>query len=228
MRAALRAAAGLCLVAASARALWGPDPHAQVLAGAEVAFALAYAWPRAPRWADAGLLAVMAVALAAHAVRGELAYVPAAAAIAIGALWPPRGVKAGGGEDARALRVFQLRGPGEFPHRSHLRVARLYLVQLPLGEAIERFCADLRRFARAKGAAAKYHHTISVAFLLLMRARLANAPAGETFDGFLERNPDLASAGCLKAFYSEAALASDVARRDFLFPDRAGGAVSAP
>jgi len=221
MRAALRAAVGMCLVAASARALPGPDPHAQVLAGAEVVFALLYAWPRAPRWADAGLLVVMAVALAAHAVRGELAYAPAAAAIAIGALWPPKAVRGGGdAEDARALRVFQLRGPGEFPHASHLRVARLYLVQLPLGDAIERFSADIRRFARAKGAAAKYHHTITVAFLLLMRARLAGAPAGETFDGFLARNPDLASAGCLKAFYSEAALASELARRDFLFPDR--------
>jgi hypothetical protein len=226
MRAALRAAAGLCLVAASARALWGPDPHAQVLAGAEVAFAVLYAWPRAPRWTDAGLLAVMAVALAAHAVRGELAYVPAAAAIAIGALWPPRAVKADGAdaEDAQALKVFQLRGSGDFPHRFHLRVARLYLTQLPLGDAIERFCADLRHFARAKGAEAKYHHTITVAFLLLMRARLAGAPAGETFGGFLERNPDLASAGCLKAFYSEAALGSELARRDFVFPDRAASA----
>lgn len=185
MRAALRAAAGLCLVAASARALWAADLHVQVLAGAEVAFALVYAW---------------------------------------GALWPPKAVKAGGGEDAQALRVFQLRGPGEFPHRSHLRVARLYLVQLPLGEAIERFGADLRRFARAKGAATKYHHTITVAFLLLMRARLAGAPAGETFDGFLARNPDLASSGCLKAFYSEAALASELAKKDFLFPDRVASA----
>ena len=127
-------------------------------------------------------------------------------------------------EDARALRVFQLREPGELPHRSHLRVARLYLSQLSLGEAIERFGADLRRFAHAKGADGKYHQTITVAFLLLMRARLAEAPAGEGFDAFLARNPDLASSGCLKAFYSEAALSSELARRDFLFPDRLASA----
>lgn len=224
MRPWLRAAAGMFLVAASARALLGPDPHVQLLAGAEVLFALLYAWPRAPRWADAGLLGVMAVALLAHAARGELAYAPAAAAIAIAALWPPRAVRAEDPEDGKALRVFLLRGPGDFPHRSHLRVARLYLSQLPLGEAIERFGADLRRFARAKGAATKYHQTITVAFLLLMRARLAEAPAGEGFDAFLARNPDLSSAGCLKAFYSEAALASELARRDFLFPDRVASA----
>jgi hypothetical protein len=220
MRPWLRAAVGLFLVQASVRALLGPDAHVAVLAGVEVAFAVAYAWPRSPRWVDAGLLGVMLVAVAAHAWRWELAYVPAAAAIAIVALWPPRPVRAVEPEEARALRVFQLRGPGEFPHRSHLQVARLYLSQLPLGEAIERFGADLRRFAHAKGADAKYHHTITVAFLLLMRARLAGAPAGEGFDAFLARNPDLASSACLKAFYSDAALASELARRDFLFPDR--------
>ena len=221
MRLWLRAAVGLFLVQASASAVLGGDRHVAALAAAEIAFAVAYAWPRAPRWADAGLLGVMLVAVAAHGALRELAYVPLAAGIAIVALWPPRRVGAADPEDARALRVFQLRGPGDFPHRAHLRVARLYLSQLPLGEAIERFGADLRRFARAKGAATKYHQTITVAFLLLMRARLAGSPpAGESFDAFLARNPDLASAGCLKAFYSEAALASDLARRDFLFPDR--------
>jgi len=224
MRLWLRAAVGLFLVQASASAVLGGDRHVAALAAAEIAFAVAYAWPRAPRWADAGLLGVMLVAVAAHAALRELAYVPLAAGIAIVALWPPRPVRAAGPEDAQALRVFQLRGPGEFPHRSHLRVARLYLSQLPLGEAIERFGADLRRFARAKGAASKYHQTITVAFLLLMRARLAGAPADERFDAFLARNPDLASAACLKAFYSEAALASDLARRDFLFPDRLASA----
>src|SRR4051812_42178093 len=113
MRPWLRAAAGVFLVQASVRALLGADPHVSILAGAEIAFAVLYAWPRAPRWADAGLLAVMAVALAAHAVRGELAYVPAAAAIAIVALWPPRAVRPEDPEDAKALRVFGLRGAGE-------------------------------------------------------------------------------------------------------------------
>ncbi|HVE84066.1 MAG TPA: hypothetical protein VND93_14515 [Myxococcales bacterium] len=226
MRPWLRAAVGLFLVQASGRALLGTDPHVAALAGAEVLFAVAYAWPRAPRWADAGLLGVMAVAVGAHALGGELAYVPVAAALAILALWRPRAVRAADGEDARALRVFQLRGGGDFPHLFHLRVARQYLLQLPLGEAIERFAADLRRFARAKGVPQKYHHTITVAFLLLMRARLAGAPAGERFDAFLARNPDLASSGCLKAFYSEAALASELARRDFLFPDRLASAPS--
>ena len=159
-----------------------------------------------------------------RALLGPDPHVAALAGIAILALWPRREVRAVDPEDARALRTFLLRGPGEFPHRSHLRVARLYLSQLPLGEAIERFGADLRRFAHAKGADTKYHQTITVAFLLLMRARLAGAPAGEGFDAFLARNPDLASSGCLKAFYSEAALASELARRDFLFPDRLASA----
>jgi hypothetical protein len=121
-------------------------------------------------------------------------------------------------QDDAALRVFTLRAPGEFPHLAHLRVARLYLQQMSLGEALDRYIADLKRFAAARGAAEKYHHTITVAFLLLVHARLAGAPDDESFEDFLARHPDLASPTCLRAVYSDAALASPAARRAFLFP----------
>ena len=130
-------------------------------------------------------------------------------------------VQASAPGDQAALGVFHLRADGPFAHESHLRVARLYLQQRPLGHAIDSFVADLRRFAGAKGAAGKYHHTITVAFLLLIRSRLAQAPEGEPFEAFLARNPELGSTRCLSAHYSEALLASDLARRDFVFPDRA-------
>lgn len=129
------------------------------------------------------------------------------------------------GDDA-ALRTFLLVAEGAFPHESHLRVARLYLQQRSLGHAIDSFAFDLRRFATAAGAPGKYHHTLTVAFLLLIRSRLALAPDGETFEAFLRRNPDLGSSRCLARFYSEALLASDVARRDFVFPDLGAGATS--
>jgi hypothetical protein len=220
MRPAIRAALGLALAALSLRAALGNDRHVAVLAALEIAFALIYAWPRAPRWADGGLLAVMLVAVAAHALRGQIAGTPLASAAAIVALWPRRAIRARDPKDAAALAVFQLRSGGAFPHESHVRVARLYLQQLALPEALDRYIADLRRYAAAKGATSKYHETITVAFLLLIRARLADAPAEEDFEAFLARNPDLASKSCLNTFYSDAALASATARRDFIFPDR--------
>ena len=221
-RLVVRAALGLALAALSIRAALGGDRHVALLAAFEIVFALAYACPRVCRWADAGLLGVMLIALGAHAIRGQIAGTPLASAMAILALWPRRSIRARDPADASALAILQLRADGAFPHASHLRTARLYLRQLSLPEALDRYVADLRRFAAAKGAASKYHETVTVAFLLLVRARLADAPADEEFDTFLIRNPDLASPGCLKRFYSDAALASPTARRTFLFPDRGG------
>jgi hypothetical protein len=220
MRLAVRAALGLALAVLSVGAALGNDRHVAVLGAAEIVFALIYAWPRAPRWADAGLLGVMLIAVGAHALRGQVAGTPLASAVAILALWPRRSIRAQDPADAVALAVFQLRAGGSFPHAFHLRTARLYLQQLALPEALDRYIADLRHYASAKGASSKYHETITVAFLLLIRARLADAPADESFDAFLARNPDLASPACLKTFYSDAALDSPTARRHFVFPDR--------
>lgn len=219
-RSILRGALGVAVAMLSARAAAGTDRHVAILAWIEIALALVYAVPRAPRWADAGLLAVMLFALGAHALRGEIAGTPLVAAMAIVALWPRAAIRASDALDAAALAILQLRADGPFPHTAHLRTARLYLQQLALPEALDRYIADLRRFAAAKGAASKYHETITVALLLLIRARLADAPAEETFAAFLARNPDLASPACLKTFYSDEVLASPTARREFLFPDR--------
>ena len=221
-RSIVRAALGVAVAVVSLRAALAGDRHVAVLATVEIGFALAYALPRAPRWADVGLLAVMLFAIGAHALRGEIAGTPLVAAVAIAGLWPRASIRAGDPADAAALAVFQLSAAGPFPHLSHLRTARLYLRQLPLPEALERYIADLRRFAAAKGAASKYHETITVAFLLLIRARLADASPDESFDAFLARNPDLGSPACLKTFYTDEALSSPTARLHFLFPDRIG------
>lgn len=132
-----------------------------------------------------------------------------------------KAVRASDERDQAALDVFTLSAEGDFSHLDHVRVARLYLAQLSLGAAIDRFCTDLRAYAAAKGAASKYHQTITVAFLLLIRSRLSLAPPGQTWDGFIEQNRDLQSARCLNGFYSPALLSSTAAAREFVFPDRA-------
>jgi len=220
MRRPLRAALGVVLIALSVPAVLGPDRHVTVLAAVEVALALAYAVPRTSRSAGVGLLGVLAIAVAVHAARAELAGVPLAATVAILALWPEPPVQPRDPDDATALRTFLGRGGGDFSHLAHLRVARLYVQELALGDAIDRFAADLRRYTRRHGASSKYNTTITVAFLLLIRARLADGPPGESFAGFLVRNPDLRTVACLRAFYAEGTLASPTARRDFVFPDR--------
>ena len=112
---------------------------------------------------------------------------------------------------------------GSFRHRDHVRVAWLYLKELPPAAALERFAAGLRRYAAAKGKAGLYHETITWAYLLLIRERMERGSRGvETFEQFAARNPDLLAwkPSILDAYYRAETLASDLARRVFLMPDR--------
>ena len=122
--------------------------------------------------------------------------------------------------DERALRIF--RGPKteeRFSHADHVRVARLYLAEFPVHDAIGRFGDDLLAFARRQGAERIFHRTITTAFLLLIADRMARSRAASYAD-LLAAFPELSSAKCLEAYYAPETLASPLAKETFLFPDR--------
>jgi hypothetical protein len=108
-----------------------------------------------------------------------------------------------------------------FRHRDHVRVAWLYLDRYAPAEALARVCEGIRRFAAAHGAPDRYHETITWAFVLLIADRRARAAAGQTWEGFARENADLVDRGAsvLGAYYRGETLASDLARRHFVFPD---------
>jgi hypothetical protein len=62
-----------------------------------------------------------------------------------------------------------------FHHSDHVRMAFLYLCRYPALEALQRFSTSLVRFATAHGKPGIYHETITWAFLLLIRERMARA-----------------------------------------------------
>ena len=110
-----------------------------------------------------------------------------------------------------------------FHHADHVRVAWLYLRHGPLLQAIERFAADLRRFAAAKGKPGLYHETVTWGFLFLMHERMGDDAEG--FEAFAARNPELLvwKPSALDRYYRPETLASERARRCFLLPDRLAG-----
>lgn len=114
-----------------------------------------------------------------------------------------------------------------FRHRDHVRLAWLYLAREPLPRAIDRFVSGLKRFAAHHGVPNLYHETITWAFLLLIQDRRGRSEVGEAFSEFEARNPDLFSKDALKRFYREETLASELAKRSFVFPDRIGEAQTA-
>jgi len=109
-----------------------------------------------------------------------------------------------------------------FHHSDHVRMAFAYLSQYPALEALRRFSDALKRFAAAQGKADLYHETITWAYLLIIRERMARSANPHEWDEFARNNPDLFvwKNGILSRYYGEETLKSELARNVFVFPDR--------
>ncbi len=121
--------------------------------------------------------------------------------------------------DETLIREFEAATLAAFPHAAHVRVAWWYLRHSPLPEAMGRFRTGIRRFAEAKGAAGKYHETMTVAWLLLIAERAGDAP-DLTWPEFSARYPELLDPALLSRYYRPETLAGERARRAFVMPDR--------
>jgi len=124
--------------------------------------------------------------------------------------------------DTQFARAFE-RGeipPAEFSHRSHIRLAWVYLQESPsFDAALSRIRDGIRQFAAAAGKADKYHETITVAWMTLLAA--AGARVGQTisFDELLRLSPELADKDLPLRYYTRGRLFSDAARGAWVPPD---------
>jgi hypothetical protein len=109
-----------------------------------------------------------------------------------------------------------------FHHADHVRMAFLYLQKYAPLEALARFSSALARFATAHGKPNLYHETITWAFLLLIRERIARSNSPQTWVEFSETNADLLrwDDSVLKKYYRPETLTSALAKSVFLFPDK--------
>ena len=112
-----------------------------------------------------------------------------------------------------------------FHHADHVRLAFEYLCRYPILEALQRFPEALKRFAAAQGKAQRYHETVTWAYLLVIRERIARANCAQTWQEFIDRNPDLLlwKGGVLTSLYRQETLDSDLARHTFVLPDHSRG-----
>ena len=109
-----------------------------------------------------------------------------------------------------------------FHHRDHVKMAFLYLQKYKPLEALAHFSSALTRFAAAHGKPNLYNETITWAFLLLIRERIARSNSPQTWSEFSAMNTDLLcwDDNILKKYYRPETLASELAKRVFLFPDK--------
>ncbi|MGZ4778868.1 MAG: hypothetical protein ACXVIJ_01715 [Thermoanaerobaculia bacterium] len=105
-----------------------------------------------------------------------------------------------------------------FHHRDHIRLAWIYLREMPLLDALARYSAALRRYAASRGKPDRYHQTITFAFLLLIQERRR---PGDTWRDFEAANDDLFAwnPSILSTYYRPETLASVEARQSFVLPD---------
>jgi hypothetical protein len=130
-------------------------------------------------------------------------------------------------DDAEFLTRFEACNLDHFPHRSHIRLACLYLDRYDEPDALDLLLAGLRRFAAAKGAADRFHNTMTRAWLELIVAARRDHPDARDVDALLAACPVLANPRALSLYYSDHVLSSAAARVGWVPPDRAPIAAAA-
>jgi hypothetical protein len=112
--------------------------------------------------------------------------------------------------------------PGEaFDHRAHLRLCWLLLRRHGPEEGAVQVAALLRRFSAAKGAAHKFHVTLTRAWAAHVAAALAASPPDADLERLLTLHPALLDRTLLQRHYTPQALASPEARERWMAPDLA-------
>jgi hypothetical protein len=110
---------------------------------------------------------------------------------------------------------------GQLAHGDHVRLAWLYLRRQPVLEVLATLSTRLEVLARANGKADRYHETITWAYILLIRERMARTGRDHDWQEFAKSHADLLDSKnpILRNYYCEQTLRSDIARRLFVFPD---------
>jgi hypothetical protein len=116
--------------------------------------------------------------------------------------------------------------PAELHHKEHVQIAWWLLQHEPADQAIARFVGAIRRYAAHLGKAGIYHETITWAYLLVINERLERGGRQRSWAAFARDEADLFARDFLHAYYRPETLASELARRVFVFPD--GGGATAP
>ena len=125
-------------------------------------------------------------------------------------------------DDIEFRRAFEARetAPTGFEHAAHVRLAYVYLCAYPLEVATERMKRSLLNFLAHLGIGeAKYHETITRAWIMAVQHYMANSSPCSSASAFLAANPALLDSRIMLRHYSGELLFSPHARQSFVPPD---------
>ena len=110
--------------------------------------------------------------------------------------------------------------PAEFNHRTHIRLAYMYLCENEPELAYQNMRASLQTFLDYHGVdASKYHETVTRAWLMAVQHLMMQAAPAKSADAFVTANSRLLDKKIMLTHYSKARLFSDEARVTFVQPD---------
>ena len=110
--------------------------------------------------------------------------------------------------------------PGSsFHHREHVRLAWLYLRAHAEDEAERLMAEGIRRYATSLGAAAKYHHTLSVFWMRACAGARRLTPGLASFEDFAGTHPELLDKDLVDRYYSRGVLDTPAAKSGWIAPD---------
>ena len=123
--------------------------------------------------------------------------------------------------DQELLARFETADLEDFRHADHVRVAWIYLERDGRERALEEMLDGIQRFAAAKGAHTKFHHTLTRAWLDLIDLARRQHPDVRSPQALIAACPLLGDSRAVGRFYSADLLGSDAARGAWIEPDRA-------
>lgn len=109
--------------------------------------------------------------------------------------------------------------PGDFHHAGHVRLARIYLLELGEAGAQAKMLEGIARLAVHAGAPKKFHHTATVAWVRLVAAAVAQDSTPIPFEEWTTKFPELTDKDLLSTYYSPERFSSEEARITWLEPD---------
>jgi hypothetical protein len=119
-------------------------------------------------------------------------------------------------EDFALCRVH----PDDFDHRAHVRLAYCYLAEHDADTALALMRSALLAFiGHHKIPAAKYHETLTRAWILAVRHFMATSPDADSAASFITGNPSLLDSKIMLTHYSAEVLFSPEARARFVEPN---------
>ncbi len=120
----------------------------------------------------------------------------------------------------------------EWRHRAHLKVAYLYLRELPFDDALAKVRKNIQRYNAATNTPEElergYHETITVSWMRLIQSALDERGPAASADEFVEREAEVLSKDALLKFYSRDCLFSWRAKADFVEPNLTPFPITAP